>query len=282
MQQCGFCDFSFAVDLDHCPHCARPSLFPNVTMANLDIERETLEQRYENAIREAADQGCEDRVRDFESSTDTSKAVIAQPLWETLRLASGDHQVYSTYPKLVESETKVPDGSKWDALRRAGEPALFGAYTKEIRFGALTLDGMGVKSYGECFWILRDDMIAHRASVFEENALTFMDRHRIEVSKVDKIPAGYRAPWEDRSKLCVAKLGSRINGKTSARDFPELLMTQGQTSEDDDFVEVHIGGPMTVRTFERVILNGGKLRRSLVKTLQEDLERFEMPVEGDP
>jgi len=279
LRKCADCGHDFALAKDRCPHCARPGLFPNVDMAELDEERKALDRRYRKAVQDARDRGCEDIVRSFEDHAGTSKAVIARPLWETMRLASGDHQVYSTYHQQTEQELQVPDGSGWDPLRRVGEPALFGEYTREIRFGALTLDGTGVESYGECSWVLRDDMIAHRASVFEENALTFMRRHRVQVAKVDKIPAGYRAAWEDRAKLCVAKLAGRINGTTSPQDFGALLVTPGRTSKDDEFVEVHIGGPLTVRAFKRVILNNSKRRRLLVRSLRRDLKRFAVPLE---
>lgn len=40
-------------------------------------------------------------------------------------------------------------------------------------------------------------------------------------------------------------------GSTSA-DFPAILVQSGTTSVGDSFVEVHLFGPMTVRTFESV------------------------------
>jgi len=280
LRKCVDCGHEFALSKDRCPHCARPGLFPNVDMAKLDEEHKALDRRYREAVQDARNRGCEEIVRSFEDRAATTQAVIVRPLWETMKLAEGDHQVYSTYHQKTEQELQVPDGSGWDLLRRVGEPALFGEYTREIRFAALTLDGTGVESYGECAWVLRDDMIAHRASVFEENALTFMSRHRIQVAKVDKIPAGYRAAWEERAKLCVAKLAGRINGTTEPRDFAALLVTQGKTSKDDDFVEVHIGGPLTVRAFERVILNISKRPKSMVRFLRNELKRFAVPVEG--
>ena len=68
------------------------------------------------------------------------------------------------------------------------------------------------------------------------------------------MPPGRRATWDQRSRLCVAKLAEAIHAGTTPSDFPDLLLHQGATSEDDRFVEVHIWGSLTARTCERVIL----------------------------
>ena len=54
-------------------------------------------------------------------------------------------------------------------MRVFADDALFPGYKEQIRFAALSLDGKGLSSYGECTLILRDHMIAHRASVLEGN-----------------------------------------------------------------------------------------------------------------
>jgi hypothetical protein len=117
--------------------------------------------------------------------------------------------------------------------------------------------------------------------VFEENSVKFMERHEIGLADVNDLPKGYRAPWEDRSRLCTAKLGAAIDATSRSEDFPTLLLKQGKTSDDDDFVEVHIWGPMSVRTFERVIVRCKKNqpRKSILKALEERLRRYAIPLQ---
>ncbi len=251
-------------------------------MAEDDKERKALARRYDKAFADAGHRGCVAKVRDFEDRVGRSKAVLARGLDETARLAAGEHNVYGTYYQLTDSGLRVPAGSKWDSLRSIADQALFGAYKKEIRFAALSLDGLGLASYGDCFWVLRDEMITHRASVFEENSVMFLDRQkiRIRVSEAPKVPAGHRATWEERAKLCVAKLGDRIDAQTPANDFSELVLRQGSTPEKDEFVEVHIGGPVTVRTLERVVMKRGTPRSTIGKALRAKLEKFGVKVEG--
>ncbi len=280
--RCDHCDNEFLITASPCPHCAGRGHFPNVALADTDVEKKELARRYREAVDDAGQRGCADRLRAFETEAGRSEAVIARSLHETQRLANQDNEVYATYHQLTEIEFRIPDGDSWDVLRKVTDSALFGNYMKHIRFAALSLDGLGLMSYGEYAWVLRENMIAHRASVFEENSVMFMDRMDIRVADVDQLPKGHRATWQDRSKLCVAKLAAMIDSDTPAEAFPKLLLRQGSNSEEDDeFVEVHIGGPITVRTIERIIPRRGPRRKIFDKALREKLERYGVKIESN-
>jgi hypothetical protein len=154
------------------------------------------------------------------------------------------------------------------------DEALFPNYKEEIRFAALSLNGMGLSNYGDCFVVLRTEMIAHRASVFEENSVLFMKHHDIKVSKAHELPPGYRATWGERAKLCVAKLADRIDAATPRGAYSRILLRPGSASEGDDFVEVHVWGPMTIRTVERVIFNKPTSRAAREITSRANKQRM--------
>jgi hypothetical protein len=97
-------------------------------------------------------------------------------------------------------------------------------------------------------------MIAHRATVFETNSVLWAQEHVQSRGKDVEVPPGFRAGWPARAQLAVAKLAAEIEATTSPNDFPGLLLKQAASSTDEDFIEVHIWGPMTRRTFERVVL----------------------------
>ncbi|MGI0014715.1 MAG: hypothetical protein ACREBU_14930 [Nitrososphaera sp.] len=103
-----------------------------------------------------------------------------------------------------------------------------------------------------------------------------MDHKAVKIADVDSLPRGYRAVWSKRGNLAVAKLGCRINHTTRAADFSELLLRQGATSAEDEFIEVHIFGPMTIRTIERVVVKRKKRqpRRAILLALREKLAQF--------
>ncbi|MBA3492565.1 MAG: zinc ribbon domain-containing protein, partial [Gammaproteobacteria bacterium] len=247
---CSECGNEIQPPAERCPHCGRPGYFWNVITAMEPAEREALERRYQTAKRDATSRGADGPLQDFENAIAGSKAVIARSEGEVLRLATSTRQLYSTYYQQIEAGVRLPDGDAWDMLRELADTVLFPNYKKEMRFGALSWDGVGLSNYGSCSIVLRDELISYRTSVFEENSALFMERHDIKISRDPNLPKGYRATWGDRAKLCVAKLSLRIDSTTNSDKYSKLLLLKGATSKDDEFVEVHIWGPMTVLTME--------------------------------
>jgi len=249
-------------------------LFPNVHAAEQAAERSALVKRYDSAFREATARKADRSLHSFETALADSRAVIARSASELLRLATSDNEIYSTYYGLLSAGIRLPSGSKWDVLRGVVDSALFPNYKEHIRFAALSLNGVGLSNYGEYSIALRSDMIAHRATVFHENSIVFMKHQGIKVAEVDKLPPGYRATWAERGKLCVAKLYGSIDASTPPDEYCTLLLRQGKTSAEDDFVEVHIWGLMTVRTIEQVTLtNPRAVSRATIKTINAKLTK---------
>jgi hypothetical protein len=239
-------------------------------------------QRYESAIADAGARGCKTNVDEFEAAVSISRAVIARPLIEADRLATGAHELYATFYELVDSGIRLPFGGKWDLLRRIADDAMFLNYERRIRFAALTLDSVGLSNYGECSLILRDDMIRHRASVFEENSVLFVKSHLdLRADDPTRLPRGYRANWRDRPKLCVSKLAARLDRDSRSESYAGILLRQGKSSEEDEFVEVHIWGPLTIRSIERVVVRkeGRNPSRAILGALRQRLERFGIELE---
>jgi hypothetical protein len=261
------------VDWSTCPHCARPSRFPNVLLAEDLEERKALDARYQLAHEHAKRRAAHAVLQELELRVKASEAVIARPFEEVARLARSDRQLYATYYQLTQ--LRIPPGDVWDILRSQADTGVFGDRVKpEIRFAALTLDGEGLTNYGNCSIVLKEEMIAHRASVFHENSVMFMMKNGNIVER------GFRAPWEERYRVCVAKLADRVQATTSISDFPRLLLKQG-TPETDEFVEVHVYGSLTVRAFGRVVMKPKKRQpmKSQMQALQFDLARANVNLE---
>jgi hypothetical protein len=118
-------------------------------------------------------------------------------------------------------------------------------------------------------------MIAHRATAFEENSATFLENHRYTE------PEGSRATWEERSKLCTAKNAGDLKPGVPASDFPSILLRQKTATEESRFVEVHIYGPLSVRTAEKVILkkDGKPSRKGFKQELRDRLAKVGVALE---
>jgi len=207
---CSSCAQQVHIDTEQCPHCARPGRYPNVLRAGQPADIAALDARLQSAEANASARGAAANVQDFSAALAGSKAVIARPRGELERLASSDNQIYATYYQLIDANARVPDDDKWDALRRVTDEALFPGQKEKIRFAALTLDAVGVLNYGACQMTLRTPMIAHRASVLEENSVVFMEKRQVKLTDAPAAAMGFRAPWDDRAKVCVAKLADEI------------------------------------------------------------------------
>jgi len=241
-----------------------------------------LDKRYKSAIKQAKSRQCDNIIFDYENSISArSKAVICRPLSEIERLAKSDNEIYSSYYKLLDAGLKLPSGSEWDILRRPAEDALFPGYKERIRVGSLSLTNEGSKNYGECAFVLRNDMIAHRTSVFEENCVIFMKRHRILVSEIDNLPKGYRAVWSERGKLAAVKAAGNIDKDTETNKYQEILLYNAPNSKDDRFVEVHVNGSITARTMEHVTVTDPIRRQEKIflKSLEIKLKKYNVTLE---
>ncbi len=276
-EPCESCGHSFLISLDRCPHCGRPGLFPNVRLASQNEEREALRRRYEAAAESAKQRDCGSVLQSLETATTQASAVIARDHLEILRLSSSEDQLYSTYYQQIEAGVRLPAGDKWDVLREFADTMLFGArYRREVHHGALSLDEVGVTGYGDVSVVLAEEMISHRASLLEENSVIFQQN---KVSDPNDVPAGYRARWKDRSLLCAAKLAGRLKPETDEKMFSELLLKQGTSKEEDEFVEVHVGGPISARSLVKAVVTKS-INRSLLERLRIQLDRFGVKVEA--
>lgn len=256
-----------------CPHCGVAGDYPNVRDAKAPEEEAALERRYLHAKAESVRLNVNAHCEVFENTTRQTRAAIACSANQIQRLATSDDEIYATYYEWIEAGARSHVDDKWSILRDLADGALFPGYKKDIRFAALTLDDRGVSNYGPCSILLRTGMIAHRATVFEENSTVFMEHQGIKLGEADHLPCGYRATWENRHKLCLAKLYNEIREGMGPADYAAVLIKQGATTGDDQFIEVHIWGPLTARTMEQVTINPRKIsaEQVIAMALEEKL-----------
>ncbi len=127
-----------------------------------------MQDRYDSAMNDSLSRGVIAHVNDFENALTRSFAVINRSLSELERLVGNEFDTYATYYFLSEG-IRLQKGEEFDSLRQAADSIFFTGYQKEIRFAALSLDSNGLSNYGDCSWVLREKMIAHRTSLFEDN-----------------------------------------------------------------------------------------------------------------
>jgi hypothetical protein len=165
--------------------------------------------------------------------------VIAMSLRTLHSVVCTENRMLTNFHSQVGSGMRLAEDNGFDNNRDPIESKILspGVY-KHINYAALSLNNVGVPWFGTHHITLADHMIEDKASVFEENAFTFYDKHITDVRK--PVPTGYKASWPRRHRLAIAKLYLQIDNKTAASDFPSILIDQVSTASDSDFIEVHI------------------------------------------
>jgi hypothetical protein len=231
-----------------CPACLKELGYPNVRAAKELAEKTALDHRYKQALSAAGMGSYTDVLLRFQAALRSSQAVICRSISKTKDLVSNKNELYASFYELIGAGARRPEKTKVERQRLVADDLLFPFYKNEIRFAALSLDGIGVTSYGICSMVLRDIAISDRTTVFEQNSLDFCISRSLGSDK--PVPPGFRALWGDRELLGCAKLYSRLDDKTDDASFASILLSDG------DFIEVHIYGSLHRASLERIIIKG--------------------------
>ncbi len=249
VRTCPDCKFGMTISRTSCPHCGRPAFAPNVDLAEDPDEREKLRDRYTAALAECDKKGTRAIADDFDAACRSSRAVFALGVQKLYRQVCTGTDIFETYYDLerLKNRTEAGTGLDWASLRPRAEIELLGSHfnIEHIYYACLSLEGHFLAHYGDCVVTLSETLTAHRISCFEGN--TAVQYHQ---------KAGFsglvRSNWQNRNEICVAMFAEQLHLGSTQADFPAILVQRGSTSVDDIFVEVHLFGPMTVRTFESV------------------------------
>lgn len=250
---CEFCNEKIVIGVQVCPHCGRPSLFPNVLLANMPEEIDALTLRFEQQKLHSKNTGNEAALDELSFCVSSSTACKGMPRWELERLLASDTATGATYYEQIAGNARIPDDNRWDRLRRIADASFFQCFGSKINFAALSTAGNWLQSYGDGAIFFKETMIGYRSTVFEQNTATWVDENNGDLT----IPYGFRASWPNRDKLAIAKLGEKA--QDGCADFDSLLLSCGATSGDDEFMEVHIYGGFTIRSAESIIVKKGSI-----------------------
>lgn len=270
---CEHCKELVSGTTDTCFTCGQPVGAPNVRSANKAEEKRALESRYNKVLNDAAANGTRDRLKDFSRKMDLTCAVFNVDISFLHTFITNEKTLYTSYRLGVKGQLRKPAEVESDRHRLAVEGMLFGSYGENIRYAALSLDGVGVRSYGDYSLRFRDVAINMRSTLLEDNSYVFVEKHGMVAGQ--EIPIGYRCTWEEREKLALAKLAQRISSASSEQDYPGILLFSDGDYRTDDFIEIHIYGPFDAHAIESVMGSsnrGNNVEIAMVEAVKEHLE----------
>lgn len=270
---CPRCSTNVSTHLQRCHVCGTDIGFPNVRAAQEAGEEAALDARLASAKIAARARGSLLALEGFSNAVAKSSAVLARSLGDLEAFVKSDNVLYVNFHSQVRARSRIPENNDWDKGRVAAESTVHPHYFEEINYTALSVDEFGVLWWGEYSIVLKEMHIATRTSVFEENPFLFCERHRVTAGK--PAPLGYRATWARRQDLAVAKLANKVTGSTKSDQYAPILLHQGASRADADFIECHTFGPIHRTSIERVTgprPKGGPdlvIWRSVVASLQK-------------
>lgn len=220
-----------------CDRCGTFIGFPNYRAA--EAERPELDARYTAAQIDANNRLVTKLLNKLQSLAENSRPVIC------MSFAACDDILrpgkYRNYHQRVDSGERGPADATLHADRSMVGERLFPNYKHHIQYAALSPDGRGLVNYGPIAvqWEVVPNYLRGRISLLEENSFTFYDQYELG-RRGATLPLGYRAIWDDRSKLAVAKLASQLTAATAEDALATILLNTGATRRDDAFLEVFI------------------------------------------
>lgn len=248
--------------VERCHVCGADVGFPNVRAADDPSEVNALAKRLADARVAAKARGSGAMLEDFGAAVFGSYTVLARSLGDLDAFIKSDRALYISYHSQVRAGSRTPENNDWDAGRMAAESTVHPTYFEKINYSALSLDGLGVCWWGEYSIVLKSAHLARRTSVFEENPFLFCERHRVIAGK--RPPVGFRASWPSRQDLAMAKLGDKLDSRTASSEFASILLNQGTSGGNADFIECHIFGPLHRSSIEKVTGPRPKSKHDLV------------------
>ena len=248
---------------------------PNVRECAARLERDVLQKRFDDARSKALKNKAKNEWQLLATCVENeSGVVVAMPAQIARSMASDPRTVYANYEALVGAGLRRPATQDNDRHRKAVASLLFGQADAQIRYGNLAISTETLGSYGDVSCRLRADAVKKRTSFLEENSYSFVLRHSIKAG--DPIPPGYRAVWENRHKLALTKLGSRLKPGQRRDELRGLLVQSSGDRSSDEFIEAHIYGGFTVESIETMtkVPKAGRTNRETRMDVNIALSQF--------
>jgi hypothetical protein len=109
-RDCPDCGFQMPISRTTCPHCGRPSFFPNVDLAKLPGEQIKLKSRYDCAVVESINRGCDAIAGDFETACSRSSAAFACGIEKLYREIATGVDIFESFYDLERLRLRLTSG----------------------------------------------------------------------------------------------------------------------------------------------------------------------------
>lgn len=239
-------------------------------MASHKEELQALRKRYRSAVTTAKKNTTFAELEQLRRYALQTFPVINGSLDFIVGFVSSKHALYSTYQKQLHAQTRKPATFEQDGERLAVESKIFVSFGEDITYAALSCDGRGLWSYGNVGFRIKEQAVAHRSTVLEENSFVFYERNQLGKPK-HSMPFGFMSKWDERDKLVIAKLAKDLAPGQSEKAIQSLILQSNGNRALDNFLEIHIFGTFDINAVEELYIHEAPLDEEselLVKILE--------------
>jgi len=215
------------------------------------LHAKALQQQYTQAFDQVRD-SLEREFRELERWAAETQAVLCADLEKLEPLMQGKMQILPSYWDLHDFRSLASDaqgGPNWHKMRQKAEIELVDSaqHRDRLHYAALSGNQTGLSHYGKCTILLREEMIAHRATVYRNNSAL-----EVNHSVGARLHSGGLAEWKNRGRLVATKLADQLQPGMGKDEFQQLLLRSGKPENkgaDDVFVEVLVFGELSLHAF---------------------------------
>jgi hypothetical protein len=254
------------------PHCRCGHLvgFPNYRKAK--SEQAELQMRYDQATADLKRANLETLQQSLEQISEDSLPVISMSYYVCMDLMQD--KKYINYFEKIRRGDRDPAKESVHADRVKVGETLYPNHFGKLHYAVLSPTRTGLPTYGDISvtFDVSNEYLEPRTSLLERNEFRFFDQHGLAPQGA-VVPMGYRAVWQDRKKLVVAKLAGDLNASTSKTDLPGLLLKSATHRHDDEFIEIVIYTETGIDNLDVVGVHIEKVRASTEDRSMLDLIR---------
>ena len=270
---CEFCKLAYPFPADRCPHCGRPSKFPNVEHA------QALAAALGALYEQEAGKAPANSVQALETLARATQAIMTRWRRHVEWMTNSPYEMLPVHLHMLDSGMRsYRYDEEWEAARQVAAQQFHPGYGAKMHFGNLSPDPKAMTSYGDFILVFREDMISHRATVFPMNSAEMV--RYTDVTPQSPDTRGVPAVWDERHKVAVVKLAGKL---TAADDLPRLqkLLFDPDHQPRPDFIEVHVYGPITLSSFAAVYAKPKELPESLECVIREMFPTVQLIVNNE-
>lgn len=239
MNECPTCSHTIEFHETHCSRCDEFVGYPTRRTAEQEDNLRALSERHDQALQNFRDRDLGDLPDVLSDVTKAARPTISMPFNACDNILRGEK--YRNYHQEVAINRRSLAQPDDHGNRDMVGSKLFPAFHQHVAYAVLSPDGTGPTSYGSVAvrWEVDSRYLGQRIVLLEQNSYHFFETH--ELGHIEaREPPGYRAIWEDRCKLSIAKLESLLTPSTSHDDIPNILLQKGTDRQTDEFIEVAI------------------------------------------